>query len=84
MVVTHLPRPPSRLQNTNSPFPILRRQKKMFPVPGKLMALRRETCTGVLSLSIRRFWGKRGKMEAKKGESSSPPFPVSHLKSPLP
>ena len=22
-----------------------------------------------LSLSIRRFWGKRGKMEAKKGES---------------
>ena len=23
----------------------------------------------ISSLSIRRFWGKRGKMEAKKGES---------------
>ena len=35
------------------------------------------------SLSIRRFWaGKRGKMEAKKGESS--PSPLPHLKSPLP
>ena len=22
-----------------------------------------------ISLSVRRFWGKRGKMEAKKGES---------------
>ena len=41
------------------------------------------------SLSIRRFWGKRGKMEAKKGESwrretSSPPSPLPHQKSPLP
>ena len=36
------------------------------------------------SLSIRRFWGKMGKMEAKKGESSSSPSPLPHLKSPLP
>ena len=35
------------------------------------------------SLSIRRFWEKRGKMEAKKGESPSP-LPLSRLKSPLP
>ena len=33
------------------------------------------------SLSIRRFWGKRGKMEAKKGESSPPP--QSKFSSPL-
>ena len=39
------------------------------------------------SLSIRRFWVKGGKMEAKKGESFfqlSPPSPHPHLKSPLP
>ena len=27
------------------------------------------TCLDTLSLSIRRFWGEGGKMEAKKGES---------------
>ena len=36
------------------------------------------------SLSIRRFWGKRGEMEAKKRESSSPPSPLPHQKSRLP
>ena len=39
------------------------------------------------SLSIRRFWGKMGKMEAKKGESSSSPSPLprppSKISSPL-
>ena len=38
------------------------------------------------SLSIRRFWGKRGKMEAKKGESflfSPLPPPPSKISSPL-
>ena len=28
-----------------------------------------QSCQFLFSLSIRRFWGKRGKMEAKKGES---------------
>ena len=42
-----------------------------------------------LSLSIRRFWGKRGKREAKMGEiersiNFSFPLPLPHLKSPLP
>ena len=45
-----------------------------------------------VSLSIRRFWGKRGKMEAKKGEnwrretflfSPPPPSPIKNLVSPI-
>ena len=37
------------------------------------------------SLSIRRFWLKRGKREAKEGESEKKlPPPVPHPKSPLP
>jgi len=37
------------------------------------------------SLSIRRFWGERGKMEAKKGESFLfSPSPLPHPQSPLP
>jgi len=37
------------------------------------------------SPSIRRFWEKRGKMEAKKGESFIfSPLPPPQLKSPLP
>ena len=36
--------------------------------------------TGKSSLSIRHFWGERGKMEGKKGESS----PIKNLLSPSP
>ena len=38
-------------------------------------------CQDKFSLSIRRFWGKRGKMEAKKGESCSL---IKNLVSPIP
>ena len=37
--------------------------------------------TGKSSLSIRHFWGERGKMEGKKGES---PSPIKNLLSPSP
>ena len=41
---------------------------------------REELCWKITSLSIRRLWGKRGKIEAKKGES---PF-LSLLPGPIP
>jgi len=51
---------------------------------------RNKKCPSRRSLSIRRFWGNGGKMEAKKGESFlqlSPPSPLppppSKISSPL-
>ena len=42
---------------------------------------REELCWKISSLSIRRFWGKRGKIEAKKGESLEAKSPSVKLMS---
>ena len=51
-------------------------QFRAWVTPGKINGK-----WAVFSLSIRRFWEKRGKMEAKKGENSPPP--PSKISSPL-
>ena len=51
-------------------------RKELYLSKNKACNLRNfSTVARHLSLSIRRFWGKRGKMEAKKGESGMREMP---------